>query len=173
VSCGIVAARGEEADTSIVRAGYHATQRTTRSTLLFQSLRGSDPFRIEGCEFNERTSRRMGVGDGPDILSPFARVRLRLLCSSLSASYGSKIPQARPARRRAARLFHRALRGRTAAQRTVHLPNIESAWRHCRLLEISVSATDLRSLGAALEALPADHPISDLLRGHRVGRRTF
>ena len=35
---------------------------------------------------------------------------------------------------------------------------------YCRLLEIGVSATDLRSLGAALDALPADHPISGLLR---------
>jgi SAM-dependent methyltransferase len=35
---------------------------------------------------------------------------------------------------------------------------------YCRLLEIGASATDLRSLGAALKALPPDHPISDLLR---------
>jgi hypothetical protein len=42
---------------------------------------------------------------------------------------------------------------------------------YCRLLEISVSATDLRSLGAALEALPADHPISDLLRRSKDFRR--
>jgi SAM-dependent methyltransferase len=35
---------------------------------------------------------------------------------------------------------------------------------YCRLLEIGASATDLRTLRAALEALPAGHPISDLLR---------
>ncbi len=35
---------------------------------------------------------------------------------------------------------------------------------YCRLLEIEASATDLRTLRAALEALPADHPISGLLR---------
>jgi SAM-dependent methyltransferase len=34
---------------------------------------------------------------------------------------------------------------------------------YCRLLDIKASATDLRSLGATLEALPADHPISGLL----------
>ena len=34
---------------------------------------------------------------------------------------------------------------------------------YCRLLEISASATDLRSLGATLEALPPNHPISGLL----------
>jgi SAM-dependent methyltransferase len=42
---------------------------------------------------------------------------------------------------------------------------------YCRLLEISVSATDLRSLGAALEVLPADHPISGLLRRSKDFRR--
>ncbi len=35
---------------------------------------------------------------------------------------------------------------------------------YCRLLEIDASAADLRTLRAALEALPADHPISGLLR---------
>ncbi len=35
---------------------------------------------------------------------------------------------------------------------------------YCRLLEIGASATDLRNLGAALELLHADHPISGLLR---------
>src|SRR5271166_5188715 len=35
---------------------------------------------------------------------------------------------------------------------------------YCRLLGIGASATDLRTLRAALEALPADHPISGLLR---------
>jgi hypothetical protein len=35
---------------------------------------------------------------------------------------------------------------------------------YCRLLEIEASETDLRTLRAALEALPADHPISGLLR---------
>ena len=35
---------------------------------------------------------------------------------------------------------------------------------YCRLLEIEASAADLRTLRAALEALPADHPISGLLR---------
>jgi len=34
---------------------------------------------------------------------------------------------------------------------------------YCRLLEISVSATDLKSLGDALKTLPPDHPISGLL----------
>ncbi len=35
---------------------------------------------------------------------------------------------------------------------------------YCRLLEIDPTATDLQTLGAALKALPADHPISGLLR---------
>jgi SAM-dependent methyltransferase len=35
---------------------------------------------------------------------------------------------------------------------------------YCRLLEIDPSATDLQRLGAALKTLPADHPISGLLR---------
>jgi SAM-dependent methyltransferase len=35
---------------------------------------------------------------------------------------------------------------------------------YCRLLEIGASVTDLRTLRTALEALPADHPISGLLR---------
>jgi hypothetical protein len=35
---------------------------------------------------------------------------------------------------------------------------------YCRLLEIGASASDLRTLGAALKALPPDHPISGLLR---------
>jgi SAM-dependent methyltransferase len=35
---------------------------------------------------------------------------------------------------------------------------------YCRLLQIDASVTDLRTLRAALEALPADHPISGLLR---------
>jgi SAM-dependent methyltransferase len=34
---------------------------------------------------------------------------------------------------------------------------------YCRLLEISASVADLRSLGATIEALPPDHPISGLL----------
>ena len=42
---------------------------------------------------------------------------------------------------------------------------------YCRLLEISVSATDLRSLGAVLEVLPAGHPISGLLRRSKDFRR--
>jgi SAM-dependent methyltransferase len=42
---------------------------------------------------------------------------------------------------------------------------------YCRLLGISASAKDLRSLGAALEALPADHPISDVLRRAKDFRR--
>jgi len=35
---------------------------------------------------------------------------------------------------------------------------------YCRLLEVDPSEMDLRTLGAALKALPADHPISGLLR---------
>ena len=35
---------------------------------------------------------------------------------------------------------------------------------YCRLLEIRASETDLRTLRAALEALPADHPVSAPLR---------
>ena len=35
---------------------------------------------------------------------------------------------------------------------------------YCRLLEIDASAMDLQTLGAALKKLPADHPISGLLR---------
>jgi SAM-dependent methyltransferase len=35
---------------------------------------------------------------------------------------------------------------------------------YCRLLQINASATDLRSLGATLETLAADHPISAVIR---------
>jgi SAM-dependent methyltransferase len=35
---------------------------------------------------------------------------------------------------------------------------------YCRLLEIKASVTDLRGLGATLETLPPDHPISGLIR---------
>ncbi len=35
---------------------------------------------------------------------------------------------------------------------------------YCRLLEVGTSETDLQTLGAALRALPPDHPISGLLR---------
>src|SRR5271165_952127 len=35
---------------------------------------------------------------------------------------------------------------------------------YCRLLEVDPSETDLQTLGAALKALPPDHPISGLLR---------
>ncbi len=35
---------------------------------------------------------------------------------------------------------------------------------YCRLLEIDASEPDLKTLGATLKALPADHPISGLLR---------
>lgn len=35
---------------------------------------------------------------------------------------------------------------------------------YCRLLEVDPSEADLQTLGAALKALPADHPISGLLR---------
>jgi SAM-dependent methyltransferase len=42
---------------------------------------------------------------------------------------------------------------------------------YCRLLEISASTTDLQSLSDALKTLPADHPISDLLRRSKDFRR--
>jgi SAM-dependent methyltransferase len=42
---------------------------------------------------------------------------------------------------------------------------------YCRLLGISASAEDLRDLGAAIEALSADHPISGVLRGAADFRR--
>jgi SAM-dependent methyltransferase len=42
---------------------------------------------------------------------------------------------------------------------------------YCRLLEISVSATDLKSLGDALKTLPPDHPISGLLLRSKDFRR--
>jgi SAM-dependent methyltransferase len=42
---------------------------------------------------------------------------------------------------------------------------------YCRLLEIDASAADLRTLRAALEALPAEHPISGLLRRSKDFRR--
>lgn len=42
---------------------------------------------------------------------------------------------------------------------------------YCRLLEISASVTDLKSLGATLEALPPDHPISGLLHRSKDFRR--
>jgi SAM-dependent methyltransferase len=42
---------------------------------------------------------------------------------------------------------------------------------YCRLLGIGTSEADLRGLGAALEALPADHPISGVLRKAKDFRR--
>jgi SAM-dependent methyltransferase len=42
---------------------------------------------------------------------------------------------------------------------------------YCRLLGISTSDRDLQELGAALGALPADHPIADLLRRTKDFRR--
>ncbi len=42
---------------------------------------------------------------------------------------------------------------------------------YCRLLEIKASAKDLRSLGATLETLPADHPIAGVLRRAKDFRR--
>jgi SAM-dependent methyltransferase len=42
---------------------------------------------------------------------------------------------------------------------------------YCRLLEISASATDLQSLSDAVKTLPADHPISGLLRRSKDFRR--
>ena len=41
---------------------------------------------------------------------------------------------------------------------------------YCRLLEISASVTDLRSLGATLEALPPNHPIQVCWPGRRISR---
>ena len=42
---------------------------------------------------------------------------------------------------------------------------------YCRLLGVRASEADLRDLGAALEALPADHPISGVLRKAKDFRR--
>jgi SAM-dependent methyltransferase len=42
---------------------------------------------------------------------------------------------------------------------------------YCRLLGITISEDDLRGLGATLEALPADHPISGVLRRAKDFRR--
>ena len=42
---------------------------------------------------------------------------------------------------------------------------------YCRLLRISTSEHDLRDLGATLEALPADHPVSGVLRRAKDFRR--
>ena len=42
---------------------------------------------------------------------------------------------------------------------------------YCRLLGISASDKDLRDLGAAIETLPADHPISGVLRRAKDFRR--
>jgi SAM-dependent methyltransferase len=42
---------------------------------------------------------------------------------------------------------------------------------YCRLLGIGTSEKDLRNLGATLDALPADHPISGLLRRAKDFRR--
>ena len=42
---------------------------------------------------------------------------------------------------------------------------------YCRVLGISTSAKELRDLGAALEALPADHPISGVMRRAKDFRR--
>jgi SAM-dependent methyltransferase len=42
---------------------------------------------------------------------------------------------------------------------------------YCRLLDLGVSTDDLGSLAGALQALPKDHPISDLLRRSKDFRR--
>jgi SAM-dependent methyltransferase len=42
---------------------------------------------------------------------------------------------------------------------------------YCRLLGVTTSAKDLRDLGATLESLPADHPISGVLRRAKDFRR--
>jgi len=42
---------------------------------------------------------------------------------------------------------------------------------YCRLLDVTTSEDDLRGLGAALEAVPADHPIAGVLRRAKDFRR--
>ena len=67
----------------------------------------------------------------------------------------------------------RALRGVLRRQGAMHLmvyapygrAGIYMMQEYCRLLGISPSAEDLRDLGAALEALPDDHPMARVMRG--------
>jgi SAM-dependent methyltransferase len=66
----------------------------------------------------------------------------------------------------------RALRDILSPQGAMHLmvyarygrTGIYMMQEYCRLLDIGTSPNDLRDLGATLDALPADHPISALLR---------
>jgi 2-polyprenyl-3-methyl-5-hydroxy-6-metoxy-1,4-benzoquinol methylase len=66
----------------------------------------------------------------------------------------------------------RALQGVLRPQGAMHLMVYASYGRagiymmqeYCRLLGISRSGTDLRDLGATLEALPADHPLGQAMR---------
>jgi SAM-dependent methyltransferase len=67
----------------------------------------------------------------------------------------------------------RALRDVLRPQGAMHLmvyapygrAGIYMMQEYCRLLGISASDAELRDLGVALEALPADHPISTVMRG--------
>jgi SAM-dependent methyltransferase len=66
------------------------------------------------------------------------------------------------------RALRDVLRSKGAMRLMVYAPygrtGIYMMQNYCRLLGISASASDLRDLGAAIEMLPAAHPISGLLR---------
>jgi SAM-dependent methyltransferase len=66
------------------------------------------------------------------------------------------------------RALHDVLNQQGAMQVMVYAPygraGIYMMQEYCRLLGISTSEDDLRDLGAALAALPADHPIAGVLR---------
>jgi SAM-dependent methyltransferase len=66
------------------------------------------------------------------------------------------------------RALHDVLRPSGAMRLMVYAPygraGIYMIQEYCRLLEIAGSAMDLQTLGAALKTLPAEHPISSLLR---------
>jgi SAM-dependent methyltransferase len=73
------------------------------------------------------------------------------------------------------RALRAVLRPRGAMRLMVYAPygraGIYMMQEYCRLLGISTSERDLRDLGATLDALPADHPISGVLRRAKDFRR--
>ena len=73
------------------------------------------------------------------------------------------------------RALHDVLRPRGAMHLMVYArygrAGIYMMQEYCRLLGIGTSKSDLRDLGATLDALPAHHPISNLLRGEKEFHR--
>jgi SAM-dependent methyltransferase len=73
------------------------------------------------------------------------------------------------------RALRAVLRPRGAMRLMVYAPygraGIYMMQEYCRLLGISTSERDLRDLGATLDALPADHPVSGVLRRAKDFRR--